>query len=704
MAALRDPMVQCGFAFAMLVPRLPRLMHVASRRGLVALLVQGACAWALARRQGAGLGALRRALPDACVPLAALAALGLDIAFRGAGRARGVLWTVLTLGMAPAIAETAEAGWSAVLGGDTDVPALLAMQLGLLLGQLRASAVILLMLTGGEVFEERALQRAGDALHSLLEESPGEAHVAAAPGAAAADVAAEIVVPGDVLLVKAGEAVPVDGEALEVVGSPVDVDESLLTGETGKVRKVAGAALLGGSRNAGAPFWMRAQRRYADSVLALMRAKLREALESKAEVELSSKRFAAGFTPLTLAAAGMACLVAELRGRSPRNAWESVLAVLMAATPCPASIGVPIAMLSGISVASRACACTIKRGAALEALAAATVVVVDKTGTLTEGRPVVTALEPWQDLLPPTAPSLSELLASVEALATHPLAAAVCALHAHHAASQQQGQQEQQQPQALLPVANLALDERGVRGVVAGLHVRVGALEWCFDEGDALSNEVVAANSDELVQGASSMQAFYRVTSRDGRQLACGRLRFSDALRSSAAPAIRRLKLLGLPVLMLSGDRSGHLELVARELGIDDYESCLPHQKADRVQALRESGEVVLMIGDGGNDAAGLAAADVGLSVGVGKLASESASVVLMNGDLENVARVIEVSRAVLRVAKRTRDLGMAASMAQMAVAALGLCPPVASAVAQEFIDLGSVLHALSALRVAPHW
>ena len=701
-------MVQCGFAFAMLLPRLPRLLRVASRRGLAALAVQGVCAWALARRRGAGLGALRRALPDACVPLVALAALGLDVALRGAGRARCALWAVLTLGMAPALAETAEAGWGAVLGGDTDVPALLAMQLGLLLGQLRASAVILMMLTGGEVFEERALQRAGDALHSLLEESPGEAHVAAAAGAAgAADVAAENVAPGDVLLVKAGEAVPVDGEALEVAGAPVEVDEALLTGEAGKVRKAAGAALLGGSRNAGAPFWMRAQRRYGDSVLALMRAKLREALESKAEVELASKRFAAGFTPLTLAAAGVACLVAELRGRSPRQAWESVLAVLMAATPCPASIGVPIAMLSGMSVASRACACTVKRGAALEALAAATVVVVDKTGTLTEGRPVVTALEAWQDALPLGAPPLTLLLASVEALSTHPLAAAVCAHHSRRegAAQQQQGHHQQLRElrdQALLPVADLALDERGARGVVAGLHVCVGAFEWCFEDGDALDGEPLAAKIDERAQ--NQIQAFYRLASREGRRLACGRLLFSDALRSSAAPAVRRLKLLGLPGLMLSGDRSGHLEAVARELGIDDYESCLPHQKADRVQALRENGEVVLMIGDGGNDAAGLAAADVGLSVGVGKLAAESASVVLMNGDLENVARVIEVSRTVLRVANRTRDLGMTASMTQMAVAALGLCPPVVSAVAQEFIDLGSVLYALSALRAAPNW
>jgi Cu+-exporting ATPase len=238
-------------------------------------------------------------------------------------------------------------------------------------------------------------------------------------------------------------------------------------------------------------------------------------------------------------------------------------------------------------------------------------------------------------------------------------------------------------------------DGRGVQAIVDGMQVRVGAFEFCF--GDC--ENIEAAHSFEKARGSQGeLYAFFSI-SKDNHILSSGTFSFRDQIRPSAKALVRHLGELNIPIMMLSGDRSGHLEQVANELGIDRFEACWPHEKALRVGTLRDEGHTVVMVGDGGNDAAALATANVGISVGAGGLAAESASVALMNDDLENVARLIEMSRRVVKIAKNTVGYGMSLSMCQMVLAAFGIIPPFASAVGQEIIDLGAVLHSLRALK-----
>lgn len=686
---------------------------------------------------------------------------------------------VLSAGMVPILLETIdqmrENGISALR--DADLPALLACQLAICIkGSARAGLVILLMLTGGASLEDYAFARAGKSLHSLLERGGASvAHKDDGTGLLE-DVPAETVAVGDELFVKHGGEVPVDGvvstagdvvsrlstaDEVSVAGSDtarppsLSVDESLLTGERVPCSKTAGDAVLGGSRNLGAAFRMRATSAWGSSVLAVMQAKLREALDSKAPLEISARRLSGDFNWLAVALAGAAC-AARPRAR-PRaspgtavaaGAWLRVLAVLMSATPCPAAIGVPVAMISGMSRATRLGA-RIKTGAAIEALARVDLVVLDKTGTVTHGDPSVKSFvadfglsEGDRREAALDEEAVLRMVCSVERLCSHPLAGAICRF-------QRCGAQD-------LPATCFEEDARG-GGVSASVttargetfHVRVGARSFVADDGFAESDDgghFAEVGKSDI--GDGDMEACFcirgqlsspkknspndrsnspkknspndRSNSRSNSPneswispkknspndssgvVATGRFTFHDRVRDSAAPLVASLREMGIAVAMLSGDRSAHLGDIASELGISDVHRCWPGQKADFVSERRAQGRVVLVVGDGANDAAALAAADVGMSVGDGAaaagLASESASVVLMHSDLDAVARLVRLSRGTVRIATRTVHVGMLASVAQMVAAALGLLPPLTSAVLQECVDLTALVHSLGAL------
>lgn len=699
-----------GFALATLVPRLPGLWSVASKRGRAVVASQVLFVLLLTlQKKRALVGRITQYIenvPDMVIPAVTLTALGLDLSLGASSKwPRRLLWGVLSFGMVPSFLEAAESGWSALTSGEADIPALLAMQLGLCLKQVRACAVILLMLTGGEAFEAHALHRAGDELHSLLEHSPGLAHISVNGTAfgATEDKPAEKTQTGDVLLVKQSEAVPVDGTVLAAASasprassktdedSQALVDESLLTGEHVAVCKRNGETVLAGSRNKGNPFWMKAEGSYSDSVMSLMKAKLQQALDSKASIELKSKKFAAAFTPMTMALAALSCLVSDLSGKSVLHTWESVLAVFMSATPCPASVGVPIAMLGGISAASRFGG-RVKSGAAIEAMAKASVVVLDKTGTVTEGQPHVTSFS----ILEQKGQSIKHhevlrLLASAEQFATHPLGEAVVAYCTNELPHDFEFDKVNR-------ISNE--DGRGVYAEVAGDYtVWIGTGEFCQVESEEAKDAVSAPFSSLQTQtNGAELHAYFHIM-QGTRTVLKGSFSFQDEIRPSAQAFVDSLKQLGIQVTMLSGDRSGHLPQVAKQLGIAQFKACWPHEKAIHVSDLRDQGHVVVMVGDGGNDAAALATADAGVSIGATNLASESASVVLMKNDLTSISKLIEMSRRVVKVAENTVGYGMSFSMAQMTFAALGILPPFASAVGQEMIDLGAVLYSLRALQ-----
>eukprot|EP00516_Mucochytrium_quahogii_P003613 CAMPEP_0203761550 /NCGR_PEP_ID=MMETSP0098-20131031/14605_1 /ASSEMBLY_ACC=CAM_ASM_000208 /TAXON_ID=96639 /ORGANISM=" , Strain NY0313808BC1" /LENGTH=673 /DNA_ID=CAMNT_0050655583 /DNA_START=472 /DNA_END=2493 /DNA_ORIENTATION=+ len=668
--------VGLGLSLGVLAPHLASLGSVSSSRGRASLAFQFLCVMGLKWR-GLDLG---RRIPSYVVPVLTILGLLGDYKWKRGGR--NLLWGVLSVGMVPSLSQV-ESG--DVFNGQADVPALVSLLIGLCLNQVRACAVIVLMLTGGEAFEEYALNRAGDSLHSLLAQSPGVAHYSKSftrtqkvrvdsSFVALDDISAQDVCKNDIILVKQGEIVPVDG----IVCSDEEcmLDEGLITGEGIPVRKQNGDRVFGGSQNTSLQsFWLRALGPYSESLMALLQGKLSEALLRKSKLEIESKRFVSFFTPLTFAMASIACLLHSKR--PARKMWETILSVFMSATPCPAAIGVPIAMLSGMSVASKF-GVTIKRGAALEVLSKVTCVVLDKTGTLSYGHPVVSRVVDVRNQLGEY--ELVRLLASVEQYSTHPLGGAIC----RYFRETWPGQQH------LLPTANLVQEDgNGIRAIVhGGMVVRVGGRAFCgYDDSKTTTGQ----------NKSGDLETFFWIGKQTGECIAEGHIAFVDKLRPSAHTLVKSL-LPKYRVLLLSGDRSGNLGVVADELGVNEYYSCFPHEKSEKVRELQKEGHVVLFIGDGGNDAAALACADVGMSIGTSSLASDSATVVLMNGDLANVDRLLGLSRGVVRVARRTVGYGMTASLVQMCGAAGGMLSPLHSAMLQEMVDLGAVLYSLQTL------
>jgi P-type E1-E2 ATPase len=370
---------------------------------------------------------------------------------------------------------------------DADHPALLAMSLGLILNEPVASMVILLMLTGGEALEEYAVNRAESEIYALLEEEPGVARRIIAGTDSVEEVIATDLVQGDTLVLRNGDSAPVD---CAVAGSRTElptpagggnsprsflVDESMVTGETVAQKKRAGDTILGGSISLSPqPLTVHVLKSYSESTMALFKSSLAAALDRKSKLERSSIKLAADFTPFTLLLCAFSFWWQQLRGISPTplQLWGRVLAVLMAATPCPAAIGVPVAMLCGISISSKR-GISIKSGAALENIGKATVCVLDKTGTLTRGEPAVRSI----DFLGTPAIDKDEVLrlcGSLEQSSNHPLAVAVI----KHA---------QEKGVKMCPVNDVIVHENkvggGLEGTVDGCRVRIGTADFVWSPG-----------------------------------------------------------------------------------------------------------------------------------------------------------------------------------------------------------------------------
>lgn len=515
---------------------------------------------------------------------------------------------------------------------------------------------------------------AGTALQTLLHENPGLARLESGQ-----DVPAESVEPGQIFLVRSNEAVAVDGVLVLAEGEASAFDEKLITGESASANKRAGDAVYAGTVNRGTQaVRVRATKKYSDSVFQQMKSTLAVALERKSKVELNSKRIADALTPLTLWAASAGYVLATyVRGLSPLQGWEVVLSVMMSATPCPAAIGVPVAMLSGMSLASRKLGSTIKSGDALEALADSKCVVFDKTGTLTFGSPVVSSFtaEPTDH-----ASEALRMVASLERLSKHVLADAVF----KHGTVTGAGA-------ATLPVTDYNESSGlGVSGIVDGKYrVWVGANDFCGVPPDPAKDD--------------TLRAYFRISPVDDeKETWCsGVISFRDPIRPEAMDVVSNLHARGLKVYILSGDRSNHLRSVAETLGVDGYYACLPHEKADHVVRLQKEVGKVIFVGDGANDTPALAAADVGVSVDASSLASESADVVVLSGDISRLDGLIKLSQGCVRIARRTVRGGTTASLLQMVGAALGITTPFQNAVMQEFVDLTAVLHSMTAMGVS---
>jgi len=487
-----------------------------------------------------------------------------------------------------------------------------------------AAAVITVLVLVGQVLELRAREQTSGAIRALLDLTPKTARRVRDDGADE-DVKLDLVAVGDRLRVRPGEKIPVDGEILE---GRVAIDESLVTGESMPVTKEAGAKVIAGSLNKTGSFLMRADKVGADTLLAQIVQMVAQAQRSRAPIQRLADQVSGWFVPAVIGIAVVAAVVWGLVGPDPRLSYALVAAVsvLIIACPCALGLATPISIMVGVGRGARA-GVLIKNAEALERFEKVDTLVLDKTGTLTEGRPSVTAIRPvegFDDV------ELLRLSASLERGSEHPLADAIMRAAADRDLTLSEAAEFDS------PVG------RGVTGLVDGRRLFLGNARYLTEAGvDVAPLEAEAEALRE--EGATAI--FVAV---DG--MVAGILGIADPVKATTADAIRDLKAAGLRLVMMTGDNRTTAEAVARRLGIDDVRAeVLPQDKASVVEQLRSEGRVVAMAGDGVNDAPALAAADVGVAMGAGSdVAIESAGVTLLGGDLQGIVRARRLSRAVM--------------------------------------------------------
>ncbi len=543
-----------------------------------------------------------------------------------------------------------------------DVVAMLAIVGALGLQQPLAGLVVVLMQTGGEALETYAVARASSAVEALEADAPRHAH--RLDGSAISDIEATAIVPGDTLLVRAGELVPCDAT---VLSGTSHVDTSRLTGEPVPVKALAGTTLLSGSVNQEGALTVRALRSSQESQYARIVELVRSAQASKSPLQRTADRVAVWFTPLTLVVCALAWLLSDDVTR--------VLAVLVVATPCPLILAAPVAIIGGINRAARR-AIIVRNGGALEALAQVQTAVFDKTGTLTVGRPQVHRIVPDDGGSPD---ALLALAASVEQGSGHLLARVVVA------------EAETRHLTVLLADALKESTGRGIAGLVSGSTVAVGSPDFV-----RATIPAVGARLDRMEVDATGLRAY--VASADG---ALGRIEFSDELREDLHVMFEDLAAVGIrDTHMFSGDRSANVAKIAAQLGITQFAGDLSAEdKVNRVKALEARGRRVLMVGDGTNDAPALSAASVGVALAGhgGGVVAEAADVVLLIDDPARVAEAVRIGRHSLRIARQSIGVGLGLSLIGMVFAAFGYLSPIAGALTQEAIDVAVILNALRA-------
>jgi len=537
------------------------------------------------------------------------------------------------------------------------------------------AAVIVTLVLLGQVLELRARARTRGALKALLGLAPKTARRVEADGQER-DVPLASVQPGDVLRVRPGEKVPVDGVVIEGRST---VDESMLTGEPLPVEREPGSRVIGGTVNGTGSFVMRAERVGEATLLAQIVRMVGEAQRSRAPIQRLADRVAAWFVPVVIAVAVVTFAAWLFVGSEPHFAHALVNAVSVLIIACPCALGLATPMSIMVATGRGASAgILIRRAEALELMEKVDTLVLDKTGTLTEGKPrlaSVIALPPF------TEADVLRFAASLERASEHPLANAIV-----------EGARER----GVSPVpvsAFQSLTGKGVTGTVEGRVVSVGTAEF--------TGAAAEANRAETLRAEGQTVVFVAVEGK-----VTGLLRVADPIKPSAPGALRALRAQGLRIVMLTGDSRTTAQAVARQLGIDELEAeVLPAQKAEVVKRLRAGGHKVAMAGDGINDAPALAAADVGIAMGTGTdVAMESADITLVKGDLRGILRARRLSRATLRNIRQNLFWAFAYNVLGVPIAAGVLYPPfrllLSPMIASAAMSLSSVSVIANALRL----
>lgn len=550
-----------------------------------------------------------------------------------------------------------------------DTIALLAMVGALVLGQELAGAVVGLMFSGGAALEDLASTRARRELTALVQRAPKFTQVRL--GDRIERVPVDRVQPGDTVVVRAGEVIPVDG----LLSSPEAViDASALTGEPLPVTATAGMNVLSGTANAGPPFELVADRPAAQSAYAALVRLVEQAQADRPPFVRLADRYAGFFLPATLIVAAGAW---ALSGDPVRG-----LAVVVVATPCPLILAAPIAFVCGLSRAARA-GVIVKGAGAIETLGHARTILFDKTGTLTVGVPAVRDVITVGRVEPDR---LLALAASVDQVSVHVLADALVRAAA-----------ETDLP-LVMPHDVREEPGQGIEGRVDGHRVAVGSHGFLRRSG--LSDVDVRSAIGRAGRGSGEAHVLVAIDD----ELA-GVIAMADEPRPEAAELIPRLRREGVRyVALVSGDRQSVAERVGRELGVDRvYAEQAPEEKLDVVRSLRTQPDLapVIMVGDGVNDAPALALADLGIAMGAAgaTVSSDTADAVIAVDRIDRVADAVHAGRRAVAIARQSVLAGMGLSLAAMAVAAAGYLPPLAGALLQEGIDLAVIINALRALK-----
>ncbi|MFZ1413296.1 MAG: heavy metal translocating P-type ATPase [Defluviicoccus sp.] len=549
---------------------------------------------------------------------------------------------------------------------------------GAIAAYFEAAAVITVLVLLGQVLELKARERTSGAIRALLDLTPKAARRLREDGSDE-EVTLDRIGVGDRLRVRPGEKVPVDGEVVE---GRCSVDESMVTGESMPVTKEPGSKVIAGTLNQTGSFVMRAEKVGRDTMLARIVQMVAEAQRSRAPIQRLADRVSGWFVPLVIAVALLAFAAWWVWGPEPRFSFALVaaVAVLIIACPCALGLATPMSIMVGVGRGAQA-GVLIKNAEALERLERIDTLVVDKTGTLTEGKPKVTAVVP--------APGLDEaellrLAASVERASEHPLANAIVA-------------SATERNLALADVTDFdSPTGKGAVGTVDGRRVALGNAGFLAELGAV--TEALKAEADHL-RGDGATVIFVTV---DGRL--AGIVAIADPIKSTTLEALRELKAESIRVIMLTGDNRRTAEAVARRLGIEEVEAeVLPDQKSAVVERLKREGRIVAMAGDGVNDAPALAAADIGIAMGSGTdVAIESAGVTLLRGDLTGIVRARRLSQATMRNIRQNLFFAFVYNASGVPVAAGVLYPffglllsPVLAAAAMALSSLSVIANAL---------
>jgi len=543
-----------------------------------------------------------------------------------------------------------------------------------------AAAVIVLLVLLGQVLEMRARSKTGSAIRALLNLAPKTARVV--QDGAERDVPLESVQAGAKLRVRPGEKIPVDGVLLD---GKTSVDESMISGEPIPVEKNAGDKVTGGTLNTTGSFLMQAEHVGSETVLARIVKMVADAQRSRAPIQALADKVSGWFVPAVLACAVLTFIVWALVGPQPRfaHAIVNAVAVLIIACPCALGLATPMSVMVGIGRGAQA-GVLIRNAEAMEVMEKVTTVVVDKTGTLTEGKPRLTQVIPANGV---SADDLLLTAASVEQNSEHPLAAAMV-----------RGAKDRNVK--LHPVTDFnSITGGGVVGKLGGREIAVGKLKFLQDR-HVTDLEGIEPKATVLqAEGQTAM--FVAINGK-----AAGIITVSDPIKTSTPEAIAQLHKLGLKIIMLTGDNEHTATAVAKTLGLDEVVAGVePKDKHERILQLRQRGQIVAMAGDGINDAPALAAANVGIAMGTGTdVAMESAGITLVKGDLLGIAKAITLSRSMMRNIRQNLFFAFAYNVLGIPLAA-GLLYPffgwlLSPIIAGAAMSLSSVSVIANALRL----